>query len=165
MSKQKGLVAILKGFAEKVLDRNEQPFANDQLNALEDLLAKRQPDETAADLKELVRMLKRKHVVDSISISQMNGSLLASSNGNGVSEAITASALFNYVQSEIPKSEVVLIKSRNWNMLFRHEGKIFIIRAPASLSTIEMRAISKEVEAFIDKNNPHPSEETRGKLE
>ncbi len=154
MAKQKGLVAILKSFAEKVLDRNEQPFLNDQLLALEDLLAKKQQEETAGDLKELVRMLKRKHVLDSISISQMNGSLLASSNGNGISEAITASALFNYVQAEIPKSEVVLIKSKNWNMLFRHNGKIFIIKAPASLSTIEMRAISREVEAFLNKSNP-----------
>jgi hypothetical protein len=165
MSKQKGLVAMLKGFAGKVLDRNEQPFVNDQLTALEDLLARKQEEETAADLKELARVLKRKHVLDSISISQMNGSLLASSNGNGVSEAITASALFNYVQSEIPKSEVVLIKSKNWNMLFRYGGKIFVIKAPTSLSTIEMRAISKEVEAFLNKANSEANAENKEAFE
>ena len=91
-----------------------------------------------------------KHIVDSISISQTNGSLLASSTGNGASEVITASALFNYVQSEIPKSEVVLIKaSPSWNMLFKYNSKIFIIKAPMHLTTIELRAISNEVEEFL----------------
>lgn len=163
MSKQKGLAALLKDFAEKVLDRPVLSFSRDQLTALEDLLARRFVDETAADLKELVHVLKKKHQVDSISISQMNGSLLASSNTNGVNEAITASALFNYVQAEIPKSEVVLIKSKNWNMLFRHNGRIFIIKAPASLATIEMKAISNEVEAFLQKHNAAASSEALSK--
>lgn len=150
-------MALLRRFADKVLDRPETSFSNDQLSALEDLLANRPTDQLPSDLSELVRVLKRKHVVDSISVSQMNGSLLASTNGNGISEAITASALFNYIQSELPKSEVVLIKSKNWNMLFQYRGKIFVIKAPASLSTIELKAISKEVEAFLASGSPSPS--------
>lgn len=149
MSKSGGVMELLRRFADKVLDRPQPAFSSDQLSALEDLLANRPLDQLPSDLSELVRVLKRKHVVDSISVSQMNGSLLASTNGNGISEAITASALFNYIQSEIPKSEVVLIKSKAWNMLFQYHGKIFVIKAPASLSTIELRAISKEVEAFL----------------
>lgn len=149
MAKQSGLLALLRGFAGKVLDKPVSGFSKDQLSALEDLLSRRKVQEDAADLKELARLLKRKHVLDSISISQMNGSLLASSEGNGINEAITASALFNYVQSEIPKSEVILIKSKNWDMLFRYQGKIFILKAPSSLSTIELKVISKEVEKFL----------------
>ncbi|MBU0635938.1 hypothetical protein KKE06_02850, partial [Candidatus Micrarchaeota archaeon] len=136
-----------------VLDRPSTAFSRDQLSALEDLLAQKHVQEDAVDLQELVRVLKRKHVLDSLCISQPNGSLLASSEGNGVNESITASALFNYVQSEIPRSEIVLIRSNTWNMLFKYHGKIFIIKAPASLSTIELKAISKEVENFLLKND------------
>src|SRR3989344_5830604 len=140
----------LRGFAQTVLDMDDTRVPQEHLVALQDLLARQAFNQAPSDLKELVEGLRRKHIVDSISISQTNGSLLASSTGNGASEVITASALFNYVQSEIPKSEVVLIKaSPSWNMLFKYNSKIFIIKAPMHLTTIELRAISNEVEEFL----------------
>jgi hypothetical protein len=52
----------------------------------------------------------------------------------------------------MPKSETVLIKNNNdWSMLFAFGGKIYVIKAPASLSTIELKAISKEIEKFLEK--------------
>ncbi len=142
----------LRGFAQTVLDMDDTEMPKEHLVALQDLLAKQAFNQSPGDLRELVESLRKKHVVDSISISQTNGSLLASSNGNGASEVITASALFNYVQSEIPKSEVVLIKSpSSWDMLFKYNSKIFIIKAPMHLTTIELKVISNEVEAFLAK--------------
>lgn len=146
-----GFFGSIKTWTDKWLDRSEPSVASDQLAALEDLLARHSVEINANDLNELVVGLKQKHVVDSISITYPNGSLVASSTGNGVSESITASALFNYVQAEIPESEVVLVKSKDWHMLFKYHGKIFIVKSPASLTTIEMKVISKEVEAFLQK--------------
>lgn len=141
----------LRGFAQTVLDSENSPESNEQLVALQDLLSRQQWNRTPADLRQLVLALKDKHLVDSISISQPNGSLLASSTGNGATEVITASALFNYVQAEIPKSEVVLIKApQAWNMLFNYNDKIFVIKAPSHLTTIELKAISREVEDFLE---------------
>ncbi|MDO8624899.1 MAG: hypothetical protein Q7R47_02360, partial [Candidatus Diapherotrites archaeon] len=136
---------------------------SEHLVALNDLLSKQSFNTIPSDLRELVSELRKKHVVDSISISQPNGSLLASSDQNGASEVITASALFNYVQSEVPKSEVVLIKGQNvWNMLFKFNGKIFTVKAPMHLTTVELRRISDEVEAFLEKaQKKTPDAETK----
>ena len=142
----------LRGFAQTVLDLDDTKVSQDQLVALQDLLSHQSFNQAPADLRGLIESLQIKHQVDSISISQTNGSLLASSQVNGASEGITASALFNYVQSEIPKSEVVLIKAQNsWNMLFKYNSKIFVVRAPMHLTTVELKAISNEVEAFLAK--------------
>lgn len=146
-----GILNSLKSWSNRWLDRPKKSVHSDQLAALEELLARHAVEINADDINELVVGLKQKHVVDSISITYPNGSLVASSTGEGVSESITASALFNYVQAEIPESEVVLVKSKDWHMLFKYHGKIFIVKSSANLTTIEMRAISKEVEAFLQK--------------
>ncbi len=144
-----GILGMIKGLMDRWLDRPTHSGSSDQLAALEELLAHHTVELQAGNINELVRGLKQKHVVDAICISQPNGSLIASSSENGVSESITASALFNYVQSEIPNSETVLVKSKDWNMLFKHNGRIFVVKAPASLTTIELKAISREVEEFL----------------
>ena len=59
--------------------------------------------------------------------------------------------MFNYVNSEIPKSEAVLVKSNEWYMLMPYKNKVFIVRAPASLSTVEFGALAKEVEDKLSK--------------
>jgi hypothetical protein len=151
MGFRKYLGNALRGFAQTVLDRDDTRVNAEHLVALNDLLSKHATGAIPADLQDLVRHLAKKHVVDSISISQPNGSLLASSQSNGASEVITASALINYVQSEIPKSEVVLIQGVDaWNMLFKFNGKIFTVKAPMHLSSIELRRISNEVESFLE---------------
>ncbi len=150
MGVRRFLGSAISGFAKSVLDLDDTRVPQEQLSALQDLLARQSFNTIPSDLKELVIHLKQKHVVDSISISETNGSLLASSNAGGVAEVITASALFNYVQSEFPKSEVVMVHTKDsWSMLFKFNGKIFVIRAPSHLTTIELRAISNEVDLFL----------------
>lgn len=151
MGLRKRLSSAFRGIANTILDLDTTSVPQEQMNALNDILARHRFNTNAKTLEELVNILKKKHLVDEISVTQKNGSLLVSSAGNGVSQAITASALFNYIQSELPKSETILIKNHSWNMLFSFGGKIYIVKAPASLTTIELKAISKEVEAFLEK--------------
>lgn len=151
MGLRKSISRALRNFVSIVLDLDTTSVPQDQINALNDILARHRFNMNAKNIEELVHLLKKKHLVDEICVAQKNGSLIVSSDGNGVSQAITASALFNYVQSEIPKSDFVLIKNHVWNMLFSFGGKIYVIKAPASLSTIELKAISREIETFLEK--------------
>ena len=158
MGIRKRLSNAFRGFVNLVLDLDTTVVPQEQMNALNDILARHRFNVNAKTLDDLVQVLKKKHLVDEICITQKNGSLLASTENNGVSQAITASALFNYIQSELPKSETVLIKNHAWNMLFSYGGKIYIVKSPASLSTIELKAISKEIEKFLEKKSPEKPE-------
>jgi len=143
--------SAIKGLAEKILYVDDTSVARDQLRVLEDYYSKFYFDTNTDDLQELAGILKKKHFVDSICVSQNNGSMIVSTNGQDLNEAVIGTALFNYIQSEIPKSEAVMIKSKDWFMLYPYEHKIYIVKAPASLSVVELRAIAKDMECFFSK--------------
>ncbi len=142
---------LLRDFAHRVLDVDDTIVPRSQLALLEDFSSKHRFNTEVSKLDELVKILRHKHLVDSICISTNTGTLLASTNGTGISESVIGTALFNYVSSEVPKSEAVLIKSKDWFMLLPYNKRIYIVKAPASLSTIELKAIAKEVEEFLGK--------------
>lgn len=141
----------IRNFAEKVLDVDDGIAPRSQLQVMEDYLNRHRFNTQVSQLDELVKILKQKHLVDSICVSTSTGTMLASTNGHEINQAVIGTALFNYISSEIPKSEAVLVKSRDWFMLLPYSDKIYIIKASASLSTIELKAIAKEVEAFLSK--------------
>jgi hypothetical protein len=161
MGLRKAVSRALRLVVDIVLDLDTTSVPQDQINALNDILARHRFSMTAKNLEELVHLLKKKHMVDEICVAQKNGSLVVSSDGNGVSQAITSSALFNYVQSEIPKTDFVLIKNHGWNMLFSFGGKIYVVKAPASLTTIELKAISREIEDFLEKKTLEKSSQPK----
>ncbi|MFH1663801.1 MAG: hypothetical protein ABH986_03245 [archaeon] len=142
----------VKFLAQKLLGLDSTEVPKTQLNAITEMLSKHKFNTNVEDLKKLLSILKKKHLVDHICIASKNGSVIASTaNGNGLKEAIIGTAMFNYIKSEIPKSETVLIKSDDWYMLMPYKNKVFIVRAPASLSTIEFNALAKEVEDKLSK--------------
>ncbi len=104
-------------------------------------------------MKQFLNELQKKHLVESITISNLNGSALASSNGSGQKDALSGTALFNYINSEMPKSEIVLIKSHSWKMLIPWNEKIYIITAASDLAKCELESIAKEIEIFLQKNS------------
>jgi hypothetical protein len=158
----KRIVGAFRAFAAKLLDLDDTEVPREQLALLSDFLAKYRFDTNVSGLKELVAVLKKKHMVDEIIIAQNNGGLLASTEGDGITAAVSSTALFYYVQSEIPESQYVLIKSGNdWNMIFHYGKKIFVIKAPASLSTLELRAIAREVEDFLAKKTQKKTSKPR----
>jgi len=142
----------VKNFAQRLLGLDSTEIPKTQLNAISEILSKHKFNTNTDDLKKLLKLLKKKHLVDQICIASKNGSVIAStSNGNGLKDAIIGTAMFNYIRSEIPKSETILIKSDEWYMLMPYKNKVFIVRAPASLSTVEFDALAKEAEDKISK--------------
>lgn len=133
------------------LDNTTQPVA--QIKMFEDYLKKFEFNTDTDDIKKFLGVLKKKHLVDDIVVSSMNGSSIASVNGSAVSQAVSGAALFNYIQSEIPGSQTVLIKSEensNWNILFSLNKKLYLVKASSDMSPIELKALAKEIESFLD---------------
>lgn len=141
----------LRGFAERVLDVDEDAGPLAQMELLEDYLGKFEFDTNVKEMSELMVVLKKKHLVDSICVASSNGSLIASTNGEDLTEALTGTALFNYVQAELPKSTALLVRHNGWYMVFPYKKKIFIIKALDSLSTPELKALADEVDLFLAK--------------
>ena len=143
---------MLKRFAEKVLDIDDTAQPTAHIRFFEDYLGKFHFDTNTEDVKEFLGTLKRKHLVDEIVVSSLNGSAIASTNGSAVSQAVTGAALFNYVRSEIPKSETIIIRANgtgNWHMIFQMNKKLFMVRASSDLSTLELKALAREIDSFL----------------
>ncbi|HIH16351.1 MAG TPA: hypothetical protein HA252_03025 [Candidatus Diapherotrites archaeon] len=132
-----------------LLDLDDTCLPVEQLRALHDFSQRHRFEENPAHLQELVSVLKKKHAVDAIIVANRHGSMVVSSEGDLDTEALTGTALFNYVRAEIPDSDAILVRAGNWYMLFPFNEKVYILRAGSSLSTIEMHAIAREVEAFM----------------
>jgi len=135
----------LKKIAYKILDVDDTVKPEAHLKLFEDYLHKFDFDTNTNDIMKLLEVLKKKHLVDEIIVTTLNGSSIASTNGNGVSEAVAGAALYNYIKSEIPKSDSILIKSDGWYMLFPLNNKLYIVKASASLTNVELQALAKEL--------------------
>ncbi len=141
----------LKFFARKILALDETSIPVEQFNAIEEIFSRFKFDLKTKNSRELLKLLKKKHLVDSIAVALNNGSTLISSNGNNLKEVITGTALMNYIKSEIPKSETVLVKSKkDWFMLVPFKGKVFIVRAASNLSVVELKALVEELNSFLE---------------
>lgn len=153
-----GFSGMLRRFAEVVLDIDSTELPIDQCRALEEFSAKMKFDTDTSDLKKLMGVLKKKHLVDSICVAKLNGSAIASTNGSSGTECILGTSMFKYINSELPKSESVFVKVEgNWLMLMPYDAKMYIVRAPSNLSTIELRAIAKELERALKRKTPKQS--------
>ncbi len=140
---------MLKKIASVIFDIDDTVKPVAHLKLLEDYAGKFNFETKTTDVAELLKVLKKKHLVDEIVVSTMNGSSIVSTNGNAVSDAVTGAALFNYIQSELPKSRSVLIQSNGWYMLFPHLNKLYIVRAAANLAGVELKALAKEIDSFL----------------
>ncbi|PIN85067.1 MAG: hypothetical protein COV47_04150 [Candidatus Diapherotrites archaeon CG11_big_fil_rev_8_21_14_0_20_37_9] len=145
--------SFLNGFARKVLDLDDTVKPTSHLDLFEDYLGKFSFNTNTNSIEIFLKELKKKHLVDDIVVSSLNGSSIASTNGHAISSAVTGAALYNYVQSEIPKSQSVIIKADNWHMIIPYNGKLYIVRASSDLSTIELKALAKEIDKFLVKSS------------
>lgn len=147
------LSSLFRGFASRVLAIDNTALPKDQIRVLREILSGHDFELRAQNIFELLIALKRKHLVDSIIVTKRDGSVIASTEHNGFKEAITGTALFNYVSSELSRTENILIKSGGeWFIVFPFNEKIFVVKASSSLSTIELKALAKELEVLLKKN-------------
>lgn len=150
MAMRKKFAFFLKNFASKVLDVDDTALPERQLELLSDFLAKYKFNINNGNISEIVSTLKKKHMVDSILVTNKDGSIILSSEGNGMHEAITGAAMLNYINSEMPQSQTVFVKNKgHWFMLLPYNNKVYIVKSSSDLSNIELRALAKELEKFI----------------
>jgi GTPase Era involved in 16S rRNA processing len=139
---------IARNFAGAILDLDDTALPQEQFDLISTYPQKFSFNTSVKELEELLKVLRKKHLVDSITIVEKDGSITASSNSSSFSEGIRASALFSYINSEMPQSSAVMIKCGSWYMLYPYNNRIYIIQAHSHLTTIEMKVIAKEIEAF-----------------
>ena len=144
-----GARGFLRRFAAKVLDIDDTVRPESQLRMFEDYLDRFNFDTDTKDVVKFLRVLKKKHLVDDIVVASMNGSSIASTNGNAVSQAVSGAAIFNYISSELPKSETIMIKANGWHMLIPVNKKLYIVKAASDLTPVELRALAKEIDTFL----------------
>lgn len=145
------MVRILRKFALRVLDDDTSKPVS-QIEFLRDFLSKHKYV-YSQDFEENLEILKRKHLVDSFLVTNLDGSVVVSSEGNGHTDGIMGTAMLSYIKSELPDSESVLIKrNKHWFMLFPLEKKVFIVKAGSELSNIELRALAFELNSLLEAN-------------
>jgi hypothetical protein len=139
--------SIFQRFAVRILDFDDTSPPREQLNFISHFKMRFKFDELPKDAREFVKVMAKKHLVDSIMIVDSNGKLLLSTNGASREEALTEAAVFNYILSQIKTSETLIVKARdNYVMMLPHNGKIYRIRAGSNLTTVELKALAKELE-------------------
>lgn len=140
---------ILKKFAAKIMDVDDTEKPVSQMEVLRDFLSKHRY-EFSEDFEENLRVLKRKHMVDSFVVTNDDGSVIVSSEGNGHMEGIVGTAMYSYIKSELPNSESILVKKDDgWFMLASLDEKIYIIKAGSELSNIELKTLATEIHSMI----------------
>lgn len=141
---------LVHSVTKRVLDVEDNHTPQEQMKLLNTFLARHKLELNTTSIQELVQSMKKKHLVDSICICSPNGSIVISTDENDFSEAIIGSAMFNYIKTELPESETILVKDKeNWFMIFPHNGKIYIIRAASDLTRVELHVLAKEIESFL----------------
>jgi len=139
---------LLKSFAGRVLDdQTSKPVS--QIEFLKDFLSKHKYV-YSQDFEENLVVLKRKHLVDSFLVTNLDGSIVVSSEGDGHTDGIMGTAMLSYIKSEMPDSESVLIKRNgHWFMLFPLNKKVFIVKAGSELANIELKALAFELDGLM----------------
>lgn len=141
---------FVRGVTKRVLDVEDNRTPQEQMKMLNTFLSRHKFELNTSSIQDLVQSMKKKHLVDSICICSPNGSIVISTDENDFSEAIIGSAMFNYIKTELPESETILVKDKeNWFMIFPYNGKIYIVRAASDLTRVELQVLAKEIESFL----------------
>ena len=104
------------------------------------LLVVKREFSTARD--ELHRLLND-FTLDSIVISKPEGVVIG--NGGSRIESIKGSALFEFIKSELPDADYVMVRVENGTRVIYSDGEyIYIAKAKGYVSPLEMKLLSKK---------------------
>ncbi len=146
------LSALFVRFAAKIIAVDDTVVPYEQLRVVQDMLKAQRIELDSKDARKLLNALARKHLVNGITVLKPNSNIVFSSSGNGAAEAEAAASLFRFLNTSASKPDAVAVKhSREWSMLLPSNGKIFVVNANSSLSTVELRAIARDTEVALAK--------------
>ena len=144
---------IFTKFAAKILDFDNTVIPEEQFAMIQDMLASHRVQVKGKEAKELLKCLKRKHLVNSITMRSLKNGLVFSSSGNGTSESEAGTDILRFVNSNFDKTDFVTLRTdKEWIMLLPLQEKLYIVKANSALSTVELRALAKEIEASLKKS-------------
>jgi len=141
---------FISRFAAKILAFDNTELPEQQFALIQDMLAGQSNEIRGKNAVELLSSLKKKHLVNSITIRRLNNGLVFSSSGNGFDEGEKASDVLNFANRIFDGTDFFSMRTKKeWIMLFPWENSLFIIKANSSVSPVELRAIAKEIEKTL----------------
>lgn len=147
-----GLGSFFTRFAAKVLDFDHTSLPEQQFAMIQDMIANEIVQVKGNDTQELLSCLKRKHLVNSITVRRLKDGIVFSSSGNGQAESKNASQIVDFVNKTFSSTDIVTMRTeKEWVMLLPLNGSIFVVKANSALSWIELRALAREIEALLKK--------------
>ncbi len=102
------------------------------------------------DTDDPLYRLMNDFTLDSITISKSDGTVILG-NGKSKIESIKGSSLFEYIKSEIPTANYIMIKTRSGVRVIYSDGEyIYIAKATGYVSPLEMRILAKRVKRDLN---------------
>lgn len=145
-----GSANFLSLFAAKVLGFDKTEVPKQQFALIQDVLANYHVPVRGKEAKELLSCLKRKHLVNSITLRQPKKGLVFSSSGNGSTESRSGESILDFVNKNFAKTDVLAMRTeKEWVMLLPSSAGIFVVKANSPLSPIELRVLAKDVEKTL----------------
>jgi len=145
---------IFTVFAAKVLDFDHTALPEQQFALIQDLLAGRRVRVQGKEAKDLLACLKKKHLVNSITVRNLKSNLVFSSTGNGMQESKFGESIVNFVNKSFAPAGMVTLKTdKEWVMFLPQGDSLYIVKANSSLSTIELRALSREIDKSLKRRH------------
>ncbi len=132
-------------FSTKILsieDRNQE-------TAISGLLEYKPIFVHSSDLTDFLQKLRCKHLINDIIITDTDGVVIGST-GKDLKEGFKSAAMYNYINSEVKDPSIILIEANGWQIIFKNDKKLYFLKANDELSRIEVLAIAKEIENFIN---------------
>lgn len=143
---------LITRFAARILDVDNTAIPEEQFAMIQDMLANNRFEVKGKEVKELLGCLKKKHLVNSITVRKAKEGLVYSSSGNGSSESRQGEDLLKYINSNFDKTDFITMRTnKEWVMLFPTQQNVYIVKANSALSTVELRALAKEIEKLLKK--------------
>jgi hypothetical protein len=115
---------------------------------LEPLLEYRAVNLCSKNLDDFLLKLRKKHLVNHIIITDLEGIVIASTEKD-LKEGFKSAAMYNYINTEIKDLSIILIESKGWNIIFKYSDKVYFIKANDSLSRTEVYAIVNDLENYL----------------
>jgi len=135
---------LLTKVSTKIFDEDTGEETN-----ISEMLRYKKIDLCSKDLDEYLSKLRKKHLVNDIVVTDIDGLVIGTTSKN-LKDGFRSAAMYNYINSETKNLSIILIEADGWQIIFKFEKKVYFLRANDSLSRIEVMAIVKDIENYLN---------------